>query len=70
MAARRSSLNSLLRKGVKFDFPPHHERIVQQFLDELSSPNVLAFPDFEAAISDQENYGSLRMQAQTDSVLC
>ena len=51
MAARIRPLNSLLRKGVKFEFSPHHERIVREMLDELSSPNVLAFPDFEAAIS-------------------
>ena len=51
MAARIRPLNSLLRKGVKFEFTPHHERIVREMLDELSSSNVLAFPDFEAAIS-------------------
>ena len=51
MAARTRPLNSLLRKGVKFVFSPHHERIVRDILDELSSPNVLAFPDFEAAFS-------------------
>ena len=28
MAARTRPLNSLLRKGVKFEFTPHHERIV------------------------------------------
>ena len=28
MAARTQPLNSLLRKGVKFDFSSHHERIV------------------------------------------
>ena len=50
MAARTRPLNSLLQNGVKFEFSPHHERIVRVMLDELSSPNVLAFLDFEAAI--------------------
>ena len=50
-AAQTRPLSSLLRKGVKFEFILHHERIVREMLDELSSPNVLAFPDFEAAIS-------------------
>ena len=50
MAARTRPLNSLLQNGVKFEFSPHHERIVRVMLDEMSSPNVLAFLDFEAAI--------------------
>ena len=48
MAAQTRSLNSLLRKGVKFEFIPHHECKVQGMLvDELSSPNVLAFSDLK-----------------------
>ena len=62
MAARTRPLNSLLRKGVKFEFLPHHERIVREMLDELSSPNVLALPDFEDAIS-----GSRKFQLVTDA---
>ena len=62
MAARTRPLNSLLRKGVKLEFTPHHERIVREMLDELSSPNVLAFPDFEAAIS-----GSRKSRLVTDA---
>ena len=50
-AAHTRPLNSLLRKGVKFELMPHHERIVRDMLDELYSPNVLAFSDFEAANS-------------------
>ena len=49
-------LSSLQRKGVKFKFAPHHERIVREMLDELFSPNVLAFPDFEAAISGPRKF--------------
>ena len=62
MAARTRPLNSLLQKGVKFEFAPHHERIVREMLDELSSLNVLAFPDFEAAIS-----GSRKFRLVTDA---
>ena len=54
--------NSLLRKGVKFEFIPHHERIVREMLDELSSPNDLAFPEIEAAIS-----GSRKFRLITDA---
>ena len=56
MATRTRPLNSLLRKGVKFEFTPHHERIVRKILEELSTPNVLAFPDFEAAISESRKF--------------
>ena len=61
MAARTRPLNSLLRKGVKFEFTPHHERIVREMLDGLSSPNGLAFPDFEAVVS-----GSRKFRLVTD----
>ena len=56
MAARTRPLNSLLRKGVKIEFTPHHERIFREMLDKLFSPNVLAFPDFEAAISRSRKF--------------
>ena len=56
MAARTRPLNSLLRNGVKFEFSPHHERIVREMFDELSSPNVLAFPDFKDAISRSRKF--------------
>ena len=62
MAARTRPLNSLLRKGVQFEFTPHQERIVREILDDLSSPNVFAFPDFEAAIS-----GSRKFRLVTDA---
>ena len=45
------SLNNLLKKGVKFAFTVEHVEIVQTLLKRLSSPDVLAFPDFKAAIS-------------------
>ena len=62
MAARTRLFNSPPRKGVKFEFTPHHEHIVREMLDDLSSPNVLAFPDFEAAIS-----GSRKFRLVTDA---
>ena len=68
IAARTRPFNSLLRKGVKFEFTPHHERIVREMLDKLSIPNVLAFPASKPLFLDHENSVSLRMQAQTESV--
>ena len=62
IAARTRPHKSLLREGVKFEFSPHHERIVQETLDKLSSSSVLAFPDFEAAIS-----GSRKFRLVTDA---
>ena len=44
-------LNNLLRKGVKFVFTTDHVEIVQSLIKRLSSPDVLAFPDFKAALS-------------------
>ena len=77
MVARTRTLNSLLQRGVKFKFSPHHERIVRVMLHELSSPNVLAFPDFEATISgprklrlvtdaNADGLGVMREQQQPD----
>ena len=62
MAAGTRPLNFLLRKGVKFEFTPHHKHIVREILDELSIPNVLVFPDFEAVIS-----GSRKFRLVTDA---
>ena len=56
MAARTRPFNSLLQNRVKFESSPHHERIVRVMLDELSSPNVWAFLDFEAAISGSRKF--------------
>ena len=44
-------LTELLKKGVKFEFTTEHESIVRELLDKLASPEVLAFPDYEGAIS-------------------
>ena len=62
MAARTRPLDFLLRIGVTFEFSPHHERTVREMLDELSSPNVLTFLDFEVAIS-----GSRKFRLVTDA---
>lgn len=62
MAAETKSLNSLLKKGVKFEFTLEHIQIVQTLLEQLSSPKVLAFPDFAAAIS-----GDRPFQLTTDA---
>ena len=44
-------LNKLLKKGVKFVFTTEHVEIVQNLIKRLTSPDVLAFPDFKAALS-------------------
>ena len=67
MAARTRPLNSLLRKGVRFEFSPHHERTVREMLYELSSPNLLASPDFKAAISGSRKF-RLVMDASADGL--
>lgn len=51
MAAETGSLNSLLKKGVKFEFAFEHIQRLQTLLEQLSGPEVLAFPDFAAAVS-------------------
>ena len=51
MTAPTKSLNSLLKKGVKFIFTPEHTNIVHALLEQLTSLDVLAFPDFPAAIA-------------------
>ena len=51
MAAATKYLNSLLKKGVELIFTPEHTKIVQALLEQLASPDVLAFPDFSAAIA-------------------
>ena len=51
MATVTRSLNNLLKKGIKFAFKVEHVEIVQTLFKRLTSPDVLAFPDFRAAIS-------------------
>ena len=51
MAAAMRYQNSLLITGVKFTFTPEHTKIVQALLDQLASPDVLAFPGFSAAVA-------------------
>ena len=51
LAAGMKALNALLKKGVRFEFTAEHTQIAQTLLGKLPSPQVLAFPDFPAAIS-------------------
>ena len=51
MAAVTKTLNSLLKKGVKFEFTLEHTQIVQDLYAQLASSRVLAFPDFAASLS-------------------
>ena len=50
MATVTRSLKNFLKKGVKFAFTVKHVEIVQTLLKRLTSPDVLAFPNFKAAI--------------------
>ena len=51
MAAETKTTNALLKMGARFKFTAEHTQIVQTLLEQLSSPWVLDFPDFLAAIS-------------------
>ena len=60
MAAATKSLNSLLKKGVKFIFTPQHKKVVQALSDQSARPDVLAFPDFSAAIAGDRPFQLIR----------
>ena len=49
MAALTKALNELLKKGVAFVWTMEHTQIMQALLERMSSPDVLAFPDFDVA---------------------
>ena len=51
MAVILKTLNSLMKTGCRFEFTVEHTQIVQAILAQLTSPQVLAFPDFASAIS-------------------
>ena len=64
--------------GVKFVFTTEHVEIVQNLIKRLTCPDVLAFPDFKAALSGKRPFrlitdasvdglGEVIEQAQTDS---
>ena len=42
---------NLFKTGVKFVFTTEHVEIVQSLIKQLSSPDVLAFPDYKVALS-------------------
>lgn len=50
MSAKLQSVNELLKRDVKFVYTANHQAIVQETLNKLSSPEVLAFPDYAGAI--------------------
>ena len=56
MAIVTRPLNNLLKKGVKFVFTVEHVETVPQLLKRLSSPDVLTFPDFKAALSGKRPF--------------
>ena len=56
MAARIKPLTNLLRKKAKFEFTSEHETVVKDMLASLTGSNVLAFPDYDGAISGQRPF--------------
>ena len=78
MSTVAQRLNNPLKKGVKFVFTAEHVEIVQSLTKRLSSPDVIAFPDFKAALSGDRPFrlitdasvdrlGAVIEQAQPDS---
>ena len=67
LAAGMKALNALLKKGVRFEFTAEHTQIAQTLLGKLPSPQVLAFPDFPAAISGDRPF-QLITDASTDGL--
>ena len=65
MAAVTKTLNSSLKKGLKFDFALEHTQTVQDLLAQLASSKVLAFPDFAAVISGDRPFQLLQTRLQT-----
>ena len=49
LSKRLRPINSLLRKGVKFAFPPAMEKLVREILAELATPPIMVFPNWDAA---------------------
>ena len=66
MAAVTKTLNELLKKGVAFVWTQEHTQIVQTLLERLSSLDVLAFPDFDAAV---DGLGAVVEQEQQDGTV-
>ena len=48
LSKRIRPIKALLRKGVKFAFTSAMEKSVREILAELTTPPVLAFPDWDA----------------------
>ena len=67
MATLTRPLNNLLKKNVEFVFTTEHVEIVQVSMKRLSSPDVLAFPDFAAAVSGERPF-RLNTDASVDGL--
>ena len=50
MSTVTRQLNNILKKEIKFVFTTEHVEIVHHLIKQLTSTDVLAFPDFKAAI--------------------
>ena len=78
MATVTRPLNNLLKKGGKYVLTTEHVEMVQLQVKRLSSPDVLAFPDLDAAVSGDRPFrlitdasidglGAVIEQKQSDS---
>ena len=56
MSAKLKPINAMLKKGATFCFTADHVRIVKELMDKLSSPEVLAFPCYQGAISGERPF--------------
>ncbi|CAB1111520.1 unnamed protein product [Ectocarpus sp. CCAP 1310/34] len=56
MSAKLHSVTALLKKDAKFAFTAKHAEVIQEMKDKLSSPEVLAFPDYEGAITGKRKF--------------
>ncbi|CAB1118926.1 unnamed protein product [Ectocarpus sp. CCAP 1310/34] len=62
LARNITDLTALLKKDVHFKFTAHHEQLTKAVLAQLASYEVLAFPDYDAAID-----GTRKFRLTTDA---
>ena len=68
MAKRVRPITALLNKGVTFSFTPPMEEAVRALLAELTTPSIIVFPDWNAAVIDKSRPFRLLCDASTDGL--
>ena len=80
LSKRLHPINALLRQGVKVAFTSGLEKLVREILAELTTPPVLVFPDWDAAVDGTrpfyvycdacvDGFGAAFEQEQTDGFI-